>query len=173
MRSSSIFEPLNMHKKCPLTSDKWCNFCLLRSPISKINSPKGKQEIIPVEVEVQPISNEENPYQLLQTVIRNAARSYSLFSSTFVPELKCSCCMKICSNTSEHIIELNNENTNREIGNLVQEKFDNIKDVHAKESFHDNNFNLKIQSGIKSCVFHSLEKMSLDLQSTIQFGGKS
>merc|ERR1711888_418338 len=102
----------------------------------------------PVEVEVQLISNEENPYQVLQTVIRNAARSYSLFSSTFVPELKCSCCMKICSNTSEHIIELNNENTNREIGNLVQEKFDNIKDVHAKESIHDNNFNLKIQSGI-------------------------
>ena len=173
LRSSSMFEPLNMHKKCPLTSDKWCNFCLLRSPISKINSPKGKQEIIPVEVEVQPISNEENLYQVLQTIFINAARSYSLFSSTFVPELKCSCCMKICSNTSEHIIELNNENTNREIGNLVQDKFDSIKDGHAKEAIHDNNFNLKIQSGIKSIIFHSLEKMSVNLQSTIQFGGKS
>ena len=70
--------------------------------------------------------------------------------------------MKICSNTSEHIIELNNENTNREIGNLVQEKFDSIKDNHAKEAIHDNNFNLKIQSGIKSIIFHSLEKMRVN-----------
>ena len=50
IRSSSIFESLNAkHTKCLV--NQFCNFCMLRSAIYRINLAKGRQCIKPVELE--------------------------------------------------------------------------------------------------------------------------
>merc|ERR1711888_135419 len=51
LRSSSMLVSLNVHNKCPANS--FCNFCLLRSTIFKVNLQKGRHSIKPSEVECQ------------------------------------------------------------------------------------------------------------------------
>ena len=51
LRSSKLFEQFNNHEKCRVAD--LCSFCLLRSLMFKINNPKGRKKIIPVEIEIQ------------------------------------------------------------------------------------------------------------------------
>ena len=107
---------------------------------------------------------------MLENVLKNAARCFSLFQCSFIPELKCSCCSKICSNNTENMIELDATRSERDISGLVQDKYQSYKEAHAKEALHKTNFEFLFQSGIKSCIFHCKVKMSIHLESIIKFG---
>jgi len=86
LRSSTSILCLNNHHKCRIS--EFCDFCLLRSLIIKINSPKGRQRIIPVEVECHlqrtdyPISYIRFLYEVLQKdflIIWNIKKKCVLF----------------------------------------------------------------------------------------------
>ena len=77
-------------------------------------------------------------------------------------------------NNMEFIIYLDKEAKQRDISNLVEIKHNSLKEDHIEEQIvHESNFDLLLQSSIKSCIFHSSEGMNVNLNSIIQFGGKS
>ena len=84
-RSSSMLTSLNVHNKCPANS--FCNLCLLRSSIFKINLQTGRQSIKPVEVECQPFCTVEMMHnELLKCVLDNASQSVPSFYSIITPQ---------------------------------------------------------------------------------------
>ena len=68
------------HNKCLASS--FCNFCLLRSVILRINLPKGRQSIKPPEVECRLFKAVEMTYiDVLKVILDNASQSYPSFSN--------------------------------------------------------------------------------------------
>ena len=57
IRSSNILGQFNYHQKC--LQSKGCSFCLLRSCLCKINMQKGRNSVVPVEIEVQKLETSE------------------------------------------------------------------------------------------------------------------
>ena len=101
--------------------------------------------------------------------------SYSLFTNEIVPKWECTCCTNVLkSNNGEFIIQLDHQTTDREINNLVEINYNSLKEAHLNDQIvHESNFNLVLQSYIKSCIFNCSEDMKVNLNSIIQFGGKS
>ena len=176
-RSSSMLDSFGKHKKCP--PGMFCNFCLLRSIILRINLPKGRQAIMPLEVECQSFITEKiTEIEVLSSVLENACNSFPAFADAIKPQWKCLCCKNTKSNDVESIITLDSAAKNREISNLVKTKYNTIKEVYLEEALyhvvcHDNNFDMILQNEQKSCVFSSSENLELDLEEILRFGGKS
>ena len=116
-RSSSMLDSFGKHKKCP--PGMFCNFCLLRSIILRINLPKGRQAIIPLEVECQSFITEKiTEIEVLSSVLENACNSFPAFADAIKPQWKCLCCKNTKSNDVETIITLDSAGKNREISDL-------------------------------------------------------
>ena len=127
LRSSSMFESLNeKHKKCAVS--QFCNFCLLRSSIYRINLEKGRKAIKPVELECQSFNNGNQSYiEVLKNVLESSMESYSLFTNEIVPKWECTCCTNVLkSNNGEFIIQLDHQTTDREINNLVEMNYNRL-----------------------------------------------
>merc|ERR1711954_123152 len=86
LRSSKLFEQFNNHEKCQVAD--FCSFCLLRSLMFKINNPKGRKTIVPIEIEFQlcPTSNQQPIISILEYILDKA--------SSCNPEFKNSICIK-------------------------------------------------------------------------------
>ena len=112
---------------------------------------------------------------MLKNVLESSMESYSLFTNEIVPKWECTCCTNVLkSNNGEFIIQLNHQTTDREINNLVEMNYNSLKEAHLNDQIvHESNFDLVLQSYMKSCIFHSSEDMKVNLNSIIQFGGKS
>ena len=168
---------LNVHNKCPANS--FCNLCLLRSSIFKINLQTGRQSIKPVEVECQPFCTVEMMHnELLKCVLDNASQSVPSFYSIITPQWTCSCCRSADTNNTENIIILDNEARNRKITHLVEEKYNCIKQKHLEEALehfvcHDNDFIMSLKEEQTSCVFYSSQTFELNLDAVLEFAGKS
>ena len=177
LRSSSMLDSFSKHKKCP--PNMFCQFCLLRSIIFRINLPKGRQAIMPLEVECQSIITENiTETEVLSSVLDNACNSFPAFADTIKPQWRCLCCQNMKSNDGKSIITLDSEAKNREISDLLNTKYNTIKEEHLKEALnhvvcHDTNFEMILQNGHKSCAFSSSENLELDLEEILRFGGKS
>ena len=176
LRSSSLLNIYSEHKKC--AAKTFCNFCLLRSIVFKINSSKGRQSLQPIEVEGQ-LNNCDNlsVIEILNRFIINSTQSVSSFLNAINPVWTCSCCRKENSNTDGSIIFLDNDAKNREISNLLKLKYCSLKEKHIETAltefvFHSQNFDLNLQNDQKSCAFHSSENIEVDLQEIHAFGGK-
>ena len=126
-----MFSSFSEHKKCPINSEL-CNFCLLRSAVYKINSPKGRQAIIPQEVECQSFRTADIP-SLLQSLLNNANQSFPMFGDIIESKWTCSCCSKEVQTSVGNIIQLDNESPNRDLNNLLKLKEDSIKYEHFKK----------------------------------------
>ena len=170
-RSSSMLTSLNVHNKCPANS--FCNLCLLRSSIFKINLQTGRQSIKPVEVECQPFCTVEMMHnELLKCVLDNASQSVPSFYSIITPQWSCSCCRSADTNNTENIIILDNEARNRKITHLVEEKYNCIKQKHLEEALehfvcHDNDFIMSLKEEQTSCVFYSSQTFELNLDAVL------
>ena len=93
LRSSCMFNSSGNHEKC--SSKTFCNFCLLRSLVFKINMPKGRLLLQPVEAEYQ--LNETDSMsivEILEKFLNNASQSNLSFSNVIKPAWTCSCCRK-------------------------------------------------------------------------------
>ena len=137
-----MFASLNAHNKCPANS--FCNFCLFRSVIFKINLPNGRQSIKPPEVECQLFKADEMTYtDILKVILDNASQSYPSFSSIVKPKWSCSCCSDVEEHSNESIIILDSEDHNRKINHLVEAKYNSIKKEPLEEALkHDNSFRI-------------------------------
>ena len=91
LRSSKLFKQFNNHEKCQVGD--LCSFCLLRSLMFKINNPKGRKKIIPVEIEIQFQSTpDQQPISCILADILDKASSCN-------QEFKNSVCIKNCNAT--------------------------------------------------------------------------
>merc|ERR1711888_570200 len=122
LRSSSMLASLNVHNICPVKS--FCNFCLLRSAIFKINLQKGRQSIKPFEVECQLFNAVQmTNIDILKHIVYNTSQSFPSFSNIITPQWSCSCCTNVEANNTESIIILDSEDKNRKINHLVEAKY--------------------------------------------------
>ena len=115
VRSSKVFEQFNTHIKCPVKN--LCSFCLLRSLIYRINSSKGRQTIVPVEVECE--------YGRKPKSISNSTTLINILDGALTsnPDFKKAISPIWCSIHSLHeddiLIYLNVEEENRKISHLL------------------------------------------------------
>ena len=161
------------HKKCPVKSS--CNFCLLRSTILKANLKSGRQTVTPVEMECQNFK-ELSVEMMLEAIFVNAACSMKEFSAALYQEWKCSCC-KNYMNGEEYLIYLEEDCGNKNIGNLLKKKYESVIEQHKIEErnlagFHEENFNMTLNTNQKTCVFYHSLGLDVDLLELIPFGGK-
>ena len=127
LRSSAMFESMNIkHEKCAVS--QFCNFCLLRSSIYRINLQKGRQTLTPVELECQPFKSIDQSFVgVLENVLENAIMSCSSFKNEIIPQWECSCCTSLLkSSYIDFIIQLDNATTDREISNLIEMKYNSL-----------------------------------------------
>ena len=69
---------------------------------------------------------------------------------------------------------MDNATTDREISNLIEMKYKCLKDNNLKDQIvHENSFELNLHSSIKSCIFYSSGSMKINVESVLNFGGKS
>ena len=142
----------------------------------RINLQKGRNTLKPVEVEIQSLRNTNQSFVgLFENVLENAISSCASFKNEIVPHWECSCCRSFSkSNDTDFIIHLDNETTERDISNLMEKKYNSLLEDHLKEQIvHENSFELNLHSSIKSCIFHSSQSMKINLESILNFGGKS
>ena len=159
LRSSCMFNSSGNHEKC--ASKTFCNFCLLRSLVFKINMPKGRLLLQPVEAEYQ--LNETDSMsivKLLEKFLNNASQSNVSFSNVIKPAWTCSCCRKQNSSTDGSIIHLDNVTESREINRLLKAKYRTLKEQHLEIALsefvlHSQNFELTLESHQTSCAFYS------------------
>ena len=95
IRSSKAIEQFNNHHKCSVAN--FCSFCLLRSLMYKINTSKGRQFIVPVEVECQHglTSETRSNSTMLEQILENAFTANPAFKNAISP----SWCCNICNHT--------------------------------------------------------------------------
>ena len=101
LRSSKLFEQFNNHIKCQVTD--MCSFCLLRSSMFKINNPKGRRKIIPLEIEIQlrTTSDQRSITSILEEILDKASSSNQ--------EFKNSICIKNCNVRDFYGISVKND----------------------------------------------------------------
>ena len=90
LRSSRLIDCFNKHNRCEPSLS--CSFCLLRSLMNKINNPKGRQAVVPVEIECQPFSLQQPVSSLLDQLMIRVNASYPEFKNAMSPTLYCICC---------------------------------------------------------------------------------
>ena len=130
-----MFESLNTkHNKCAV--NQFCNFCMLRSAIYRINLIKGRQSLKPVELECQPFKNVDQPIiEVLEIVLENAYISCPLLSNEIIPQWQCSCCTNTSKlNNMEFVINMDNETKERDSTNLIEIKYNSLKEGHLKNN---------------------------------------
>ena len=173
LRSSNLFQSFKDHKKCPVKSS--CSFCLLRSTILKANLRSGRQAVTPVEIECQDLK-QNSVEMMLAAIFVNATRSMEEFSAALYQEWNCSCC-KSYLNGEDYFINLDQDFGSKNIGNLLQRKYETIVEQHKNEErnlkgFHEENFNMRLHKDQKTCVFYHAHGMDLNLLELVPFGGK-
>ena len=173
LRSSNLFQSFKDHKKCPVKSS--CSFCLLRSTILKANLPSGRQAVTPVEIECQDLK-QNSVEMMLAAIFVNATRSMEEFSAALYQEWNCSCC-KSYLNAEDYFINLDQDFGSKNIGNLLQRKYETIVEQHKIEErnlkgFHEENFNMRLHKDQKTCVFYHAHGMDVNLLELVPFGGK-
>ena len=77
LRSSSLMNSYSEHKKC--AAKTFCNFCLLRSIVFKINMSAGRKAIQPVEAEVQIQNPDMSIIEILHSILNNTVQSEPTF----------------------------------------------------------------------------------------------
>ena len=164
LRSSNLFQSFKDHKKCPVKSS--CNFCLLRSTILKANLEGGRQAVTPVEMECLNLK-ENSVEEMMEAIFANATCSMEDFSAALHQEWGCSCC-KSYLNGEEYLINLEQDCGSKNIGNLLQRKYETAVEQHKIEEknsvgFHEENFNMRLHKDQKTCVFYHAHGMNVNL----------
>ena len=172
LRSTNVFQFFNEHAKC--SAQICCSFCLLRSTITKVNLESGRRAVIPVEVECQRLK-ETSMEILLQRIILNAFNSLQVFSSAFLPEWKCTCCQDKITERG-YLINLDHQSGKQVLRDLIKVKYKSLMKKHEVEAgnkigFHRTNFEMKLNTNQKTCIFSS-SGMEVDLLELIPFGGR-
>ena len=169
LRSSNLFEQFNSHNKCPVNN--LCSFCLLRSLIYRVNSCKGRQTIVPVEVECQ---HGRQPKSLSKTTtLINILDRVITSSPDFKKAISPTWCSKPSLPEEEFLIHLNDEGENRNISHLLKMKLDYLLQKHNVKSSGKGMEKTKLIAGEDqtTCIFACFS-MELDLQENLQMEGK-
>ena len=175
LRSSKSMDSFNKHKKCE--PSLLCSFCLLRSLMLKINNPKGRQAVIPVEIECQHFSLLQPVSSLLNQVIARVNASYPEFKNAISPTWYCTCCNTSVGFSDECFINLNHEIKNKKLDELIGIKYNSLlKDHREKKSLDGNgtmeeNHELIFGNEQKTCQFYGSD-MQVNLQEILTVGGK-
>ena len=120
LRSSTSILCLKNHRKCRI--GEFCDFCLLRSLIIKINSPKGRQRIIPVEVECH---LERTDYPIfyigfLYEVLRKAFSANMEYEKEMCFVLRCNSCNEEITKDDDFALNLESDAENRNVKHLLE-----------------------------------------------------
>jgi len=131
------------HEKC--AAKTFCNFCLLRSIVFKINMSAGRKSIQPVEAEVQIQNPDMSIIEILHSILNNTVQSEPSFLNGIKPLWTCTCCSEQSSSTEGNIVYLDNDAQNREISNLLNIRYCSIKKEHLDTALtefvcHNQNF---------------------------------
>lgn len=170
LRSSAIFQDFGYHKKCPVNSN--CNFCLLRSAITKTKLQKGRCSIIPVEVELMVEIGESSISALLEKILHKAMQSFVDFRTAVVPNWHYLCSNKTISNDSGLLLELDETESNHKITNLLKIKYTKMVEAMKKINSHGQSVQLKINIDQQLCIFLSTLGMEVEFNELVSFGGK-
>ena len=129
LRSTNVLAQFMNHQKC-LQSENCC-FCLLRSCLFKINTQKGRNSIVPVEIEVQKLENCATPIAVCQSIVQNAAKSLKEFEIALKTKWSCSICSEELHDEG-YFIELQSCENERNIMNLIDDKLKKLHMCHKK-----------------------------------------
>ena len=114
LRNCSPLKLSKGHKKCEVSS--YCSFCLLRSSIIKINNLKGRQSLIPTEVELQ-ISNKygfDCEPKIMTTILQQACKSNHSLGRAMKTKLICSSCKDIVACSDDNLmLNIDSDSTDR------------------------------------------------------------
>ena len=161
LRSSRIYEQFNNHKKCSL--EDTCGFCLLRSSMYKINNKKGRQTIIPIELESQlSFETQHSSFSIFEDVLKKAAASNQDFKKAISPRLMCKKCNEPSLETGEQIVMgLSDKIEYRKLKDLVKLKVDGIKRCCVEDVSY-------LGEDKKTCFFKG-SSLNVDLLENLNF----
>ena len=135
LRSSRLINCFNKHRRCE--PSLLCSFCLLRSLMHKINNPKGRQAVMPVEIECQSFSLLQPVSSLCDLLMIRVITSYPEFKNAISPAFYCTCCSTNVGFEDGCLITLNHEIKNTKIEDLIKIKFKWLLKDHIEEQSTD------------------------------------
>ena len=173
LRSTQLLYIFDTHQKCSLSEN--CSFCFLRSCISKINQIKGRQSIIPIEVEAQNLSTSLSSVPMICEIINSAAISQGNFKKAISSKWHCSCCLQDISHENI-LMELGECQQGNDIMDMIDQKFKELEEDHLGEivetNKHQKSFSIMIPQAQKSCIFVSSFPFNIKLDAFFSFGNK-
>ena len=89
LRPIKAFQTKNCHPKCVVSKN--CSMCLFRSCLSKINTTKGRKNIVPVEIESEHYQRifPKNLPIVVKQILQKALEDNDEFSELFKPVWFC------------------------------------------------------------------------------------
>ena len=162
LRSSKIFEQFNFHEKCPI--EDACGFCLLRSLIIKVNSKKGRETMIPVELESQlGAKSQKSPYLILKEVLEKCMSTNQDFKRSIKQHWKCSRCSQTSlENENQPMVLLGETQDNKKLNFLLKLKMESLKRCCVEDEFY-------LGEEARTCIFKGIS-MDVDLLEIINMG---
>ena len=135
-RSSKSFYLSRSHNKCPV--EKLCQFCMVRSVIGRMNEEKGRQKIIPVELEAIRYENTEGKWSHLHQLLSKCMESNKELMKIMCPVFTCLSCNNVVSTENDMWIDLKQRTKNHDdsIYALLELKKKSLLEKHKEESHH-------------------------------------
>ena len=164
LRSSKIFEQFNYHQKCPI--EDACGFCLLRSVIFKVNSRKGRETMIPVELESQlGATSQKSPYLILKEVLEKCMSTNQDFKKAILQDWKCSRCnQSSLENDDQPMVLLGDTVDDKKLNLLLKLKMESLKRCCVEDEFY-------LGEETRTCFFKG-SCMEVDLSENINMGSE-
>ena len=155
--------------------------CLFRSCLSKINTTKGRKNIVPVEIESEHYQRifPKNLPIVVKQILQKALEDNDEFSELFKPVWFCNICHKKIQECDDIFLDLESLSTNgnRNVKYLFERKLDNLHNYHM---LHKDD---GICQGEKRCCVHMSEEqttmiftssaMDIDLKEQITIGSNN
>ena len=134
MRGTKSFSLCQSHTQCSV--EEQCQFCLVRSVIKRINDAKGRQKIIPVELECIKYENIIGKWSHLHQLLKMCIERNKEFKTVICPEFSCLSCNSTVSTDNEIWIDLHQAKNDETIYDLIEKMMNELREKHQKESRH-------------------------------------
>ena len=131
--STLVFLALENHPKC--SSEEKCHFCLTRSVLIRINESKGRQTMIPVEMEAMDFSGMDRTWGFLHDTLNKCAQSNSHLKKCLKPVIKCLKCKTLISDGNIGLsMFVDPDRRNQNIVDLIESKLKSALELHQSST---------------------------------------